>query len=70
MRIIRLFQMTYWMPRRRAIACGVPSLAGASSHATNASAWAFWAGTRELRIQSSARPSKCSDVLDVHAREM
>ena len=24
---MRLFQMTYWMPRRRAMACGVPVVA-------------------------------------------
>ena len=69
-RIIRLSQMMYMIPRRRAIACGVPSAAGASSQATNASAISFSAGTRTERIQSTARPSKCSLVLEVQVRGM
>ena len=69
-RIIRLSQMMYMMPMRRAMACGVPSGAGASSQATNASAISFSAGTRAERIQSTARPSKCSLVLEVQVRGM
>ena len=69
-RIIRLSQMMYMIPRRRAISCGVPSAAGASSQATKASAISFSAGTRTERIQSTARPSKCSLVLDVQERGM
>ena len=69
-RIIRLSQMMYMIPRRRAMACGVPSAAGASSQARNASAISFSAGTRTERIQSTARPSKCSLVLEVQVRGM
>ena len=69
-RIILLSQMMYMIPSLRAISCGVPSAAGASNHVTNASAISFWAGTRTERIQSTARPSKCSLVLEVHVRGM
>jgi len=58
---IRLFQMTYWMPSRRATACRLPYLSLAKSHfvrsATLARPLAEYADTP----QSQARPSLCSD---------
>ena len=65
------FQPMYMTPRRRAIAAGCPSAPGASNQVRNAVARAFWPGTRELTIQSRARPSLCSLwPPSEHGREM
>ena len=64
------FQITYWMPSRRAIASGFPEASGACSQATNASPIAFWAGTRAETIQSRARPSSWPESAAVHGRTM
>ncbi len=58
------------MPSRRAIASGLPYPSGACSQATNASPISFWAGTRTLVIQSSARPSSWPESAAVHGRTM
>src|SRR3954465_15204678 len=55
------FQMTYWMPRRRAIAYLLPYLSVAISHFTNLATRARPAADRPLTPQSNARPSLCSD---------
>jgi hypothetical protein len=57
---MRLFQMTYMTPSRRALYPGLPSGPAATSHRVNASPAAFSAGLSTLRPQSNARPSLCS----------
>ena len=59
---MRLFQMTYWIPRRRALAWRLPYLSVAKSQFMK-----FWTFLRSAALvafkppQSQARPSLCSD---------
>ena len=52
--------MMYMIPKRRAMAPGLPWASGADSQAVTESAMAFWSGLSTLSIQSQARPSECS----------
>ena len=53
----------YMIPRRRALAAGVPSGPGAVTQSTKAWASARSAGFFQSTIQSTARPSLCSEML-------
>ena len=55
------FQITYWMPSRRAIAYSLPYLSFFSSQVRNRAAFARPPTVLALTPQSKARPSLCSE---------